>query len=203
MEICDAIKKKRLFPFFDFAYQGFGDGLEKDASILPLFLKNGVECAIAVSHAKNFGIYGERCGALFFICQNENAAERIGSHIKVIIRGMYSSPPCHGARIVSTILQNSELKVHWEHELLAMRQRIAEMRAAFGCGLQTKISSSDFNFLATQKGMFSYTGLNEQQVDRLMRDYGIYLPKDGRINVAGLNSENLEYVTDAILAVWR
>jgi aspartate aminotransferase len=200
-EIFDRVKKKRLFPFFDLAYQGFGDNLVQDVAPLTHFLQNQEACAIAVSHAKNFGIYSERCGALFIVCQDGAEAKRVGSRVKMIIRGLYSNPPLHGAHIVATILQDKELRGHWEQELATMRERITEMRKALAIGLQTKSSTSAFDFMATQKGMFSYTGLSEKQVGQLIADYGIYMPTDGRINVAGLNSENLEYVVDAILSV--
>ena len=196
-KICAVMQERSLFPFFDFAYQGFAENLVQDTAALRPFLQSGMECAVAVSHSKNFGLYAERCGALFMICKEVEAAKRVGSQIKVLIRGLYSNPPCHGARIVAKILGDSELTEIWEKEVAGMRTRISEMRQALAHGL----SSGSFDFLAHQKGMFSYTGLNEGQVERLIAEYGIYMPKDGRINVAGLNHENLEYVTQAILAV--
>lgn len=199
-EICKLMKEKTLFPFFDCAYQGFGEDLEKDVASVRHFLKSDLQFALAVSHAKNFGLYAERAGALYFVCRDEDQAHRVGSHIKMVIRGLYSNPPCHGARIVSTILQDPELKEHWEKELTVMKERITEMRHALSSQLQTKSTSRSFDFLARQKGMFSYTGLEKEQVERLISDYGIYLPKDGRINVAGLNTKNLDYVADAIIA---
>lgn len=200
-EICTLMQERDLFPFFDLAYQGFGSGLEKDTAALSLFLSKGMEFAVAVSHAKNFGLYAERCGALYFVCREAQEAQNVGSQIKILIRGFYSSPPCHGARIVAAILQDSELKKHWLQELNAMRERIQEMRIALVAGLQAKTSTPDFAFLRRQNGMFSYTGLSEPQVERLIVEYGIYMPKDGRINVAGLNAENLDYVIDSLLAV--
>lgn len=200
-EIFDKIEQKNIFPFFDLAYQGLGDSIEKDVAILPSFLERGLECAVAVSHAKNFGLYGERCGALFFNCKNGASVKSVGSRIKMIIRGLYSNPPCHGARIVTTVLQDKELMQQWRNELEGMRERISEMRKTLVLSLQVKGSTSHFDFMSAQKGMFSYTGLEENQVERLIAEYGIYLPKDGRINVAGLNSQNIDYVVDAILAV--
>lgn len=200
-EIYEKLEQKQLFPFFDFAYQGFGEGLEQDTAPLELFMQTGQECALAVSHAKNFGLYSERVGALFMVCRHEESAKRVGTRIRVIIRSLYSNPPRHGARVVATILHDEVLRKHWEHEVATMRERIGEMRKALTAGLQLKTTKTTFDFLTTQKGMFSYTGLNEKQVARLIADYGIYLPKDGRINIAGLNSENLDYVLEAILAV--
>lgn len=200
-EIFKKMEERELFPFFDFAYQGFAEGLEQDASVLRLFLQSKRECMIAVSHAKNFGLYAERCGALFVVCKNREAVERIGSRMRVIIRGLYSNPPCHGARIITTILEDPELKAEWRQELEGMRTRITQMRKSLVQRLEGRTSLATLNSLSLQKGMFSYTGLSENQVERLTAEYGIYLPKDGRINVAGLNEENLDYVTDAIIEV--
>jgi aspartate aminotransferase len=202
-EICEIMKKRKLFAFFDFAYQGFGEDLEKDAAPLSLFLQNSLEFAVAVSHAKNFGLYGERCGVLFMACHEEEEALSIGSRIKVIIRSLYSNPPRHGAEIIATILQDEELKQLWIKELEEMRGRIDAMRNSLVLGLQSKAASSQFDFLLKQRGMFSYIGLNETQVEKLIADYGIYMTKKGRINVAGLNSENLDYVIDAILKAYN
>lgn len=197
--ICERIKEKQLFPLIDFAYQGFGFDPQSDASSVRLFLNAGIPCVVAVSHSKNFGLYAERTGALYFLCSSSEQAKRIGSHVKLVIRGLYSNPPCHGSRIVATILQNKELKNEWLNELSSMRGRIFEMRQVLISLLEKK--SNCFTFLKNQQGMFSYTGLNSDQVSRLIADYGIYLPKDGRINVAGLNQINITYVADAILAV--
>lgn len=199
-EILDIIKKREIFPFFDFAYQGFGEGIEEDAASIRLALENEMDFAVAVSHSKNFGLYAERTGVLFFICRGLQEAKRIGSRLKVLIRGLYSNPPCHGARIVQTILASPELKAVWETQVNQMRARIVEMRNRLANELQKKSGNSQFDFLSKQKGMFSYTGLSKEQVDRLIGDYGIYLPKDGRINIAGLNTSNIGYVVDAIIA---
>ena len=188
------MREKRIFPFFDFAYQGFGEGLDQDAQALRTFMQSGLECVVAVSYAKNFGLYAERCGVLFVACQDSNEAGRVGSKIRVIIRGLYSNPPCHGARIVTKILEDPHLKEDWERELLGMRLRISEMRLKLAKGLNKE-------FLSQQKGMFSYTGLDAREVKQLADSYGIYMPHDGRINVAGLNGDNLSYVIDAILKI--
>lgn len=185
------MKEREIFPFFDFAYQGFGEGLDRDAQALRVFIQSGLECIVATSYAKNFGLYAERCGALFVACRNQEETARVGSKIRVIIRGLYSNPPCHGARVVTEILGDPQLRDEWEKELLGMRTRISEMRSALARGLKKE-------FLANQKGMFSYTGLSPLEVEQLTSVYGIYMPHDGRINVAGLNADNLSYVIDAI-----
>lgn len=199
--LCAIIAKKRIFPFFDFAYQGFGEGLEKDAAPLRLFLDKNLEFAAAISHAKNFGIYAERCGALFVVCSEEKIAKRVASRVKVIARGFYSNPAVHGARIVATILQDAALKMQWQEELNSMLMRIQGMRKSLTEELQRLMGPSAFRFLFSQKGMFSYTGLSAEQVERLIAEYAIYLPSDGRINVAGLNDKNLSYVARSIAAV--
>ncbi|MCC5831631.1 MAG: aspartate/tyrosine/aromatic aminotransferase [Chlamydiales bacterium] len=198
-EILRLIEVRNLFPFFDFAYQGFGVDPERDAAAIRLFARSGRQFAVAVSHSKNFGLYAERTGALYFVCSDEREAKKIGSRIKMVIRGLYSNPPCHGGRLVSLILQDEELKSHWLEELTSMRGRISQMRKTLVAMLETE--SKRFDFLAGQLGMFSYTGLDHETVERLIADYGIYLPRDGRINVAGLNQKNVRYVADAILAV--
>lgn len=198
-EICSIVKERELFPFFDFAYQGFGKDPESDSAAIRLFVKAGLQCAVAVSHSKNFGLYAERSGVLFFVCDSADEARRVGARLKVVIRGMYSNPPCHGARLVQRILCDEVLKTQWLEELASMRVRITEMRRMLSACL--KEGSDRFDFIEHQLGMFSYTGLMPGQVERLASEYGIYMPKDGRINVAGLNSENMHYVADATLSV--
>ncbi|NGX54739.1 MAG: Aspartate aminotransferase [Chlamydiae bacterium] len=196
-ELCALIKKRRLIPFFDNAYQGFGESIEKDVAPIRLFVKEGLEVLIAASYSKNFGLYAERTGVLFTVCQDGKVAKRVGSQIKKCVRGIYSTPPCHGARIVATVLKDPKLRKLWEAELATMRCRIEETRNAFLTALKAK-GLQKFEFLEKQRGMFSYTGLKQHEVDKLIAEYAIYMPGDGRVNVAGLNSENLDYVVDAI-----
>ncbi|MCH9608454.1 MAG: Aspartate aminotransferase [Chlamydiales bacterium] len=185
------IKKRSLFLMFDLAYQGFGRGIEEDVEAVRYFLQEGVEFAVCASHSKNFGLYAERTGALFISCLTEDESEIVGSHIRPIIRGLYSNPPCHGARIVTHILKNPPLRCLWEKELEAVRQRISEMRIL----LSSKLS---LDFLQKQLGMFAYAGFEKGVVQKLRDDYGVYLPGDGRINVAGLNPKTIESITSAI-----
>ncbi len=199
-ELSKLIKKQNIIPFFDIAYQGFGRGLEEDAFSIRQFYQDGHELFIANSFSKNFGLYGERVGTALFITDDNQAAARVGSHIKKIIRGNYSNPPLHGALIVAAILNDAELKTAWEKELAAMRERLKAMREELAKGLLAK-GAKEFEFLLKQMGIFSYLGLSEKQVLRLKSDFAIYMPLDGRINVAGLNQENMAYVIDAILAV--
>ncbi len=201
-ELSSLIKTKQLLPFFDIAYQGFGEGLEEDAAPIRYFTdidQHHLLCAY--TYAKNMGLYGERVGALFAVTQNKEITAKTASHIKQIIRSMYSNPPIHGSSIVKTVLQNEELKKEWIHELISMKERVNEMRKAFVTGLLSKGRDTHFQFLTTkQTGLFAYTGLNHDQIHRLRQDFGIYIP-EGRINLAGLNSNNMDYVIESILSV--
>jgi aspartate/tyrosine/aromatic aminotransferase len=199
-DIIKAVQERALLPFIDFAYQGFGSGIQEDAWAVREFVNAGIECVVASSYSKNFGLYAERTGALFFHCKSHEGAKNVESQVKVVIRGLYSNPPCHGARIVAAILGESSLKKQWEEEADAMRNRILEMRRALVSTL-ADLGKKEYSFMERQKGMFSYTGLNPDSVERLIQEYGIYLPKDGRVNIAGINHENLEYIASAIADV--
>lgn len=200
-ELSDLIKAQRVIPFFDFAYQGFAVDPETDARPIRYFVQEGHELLVAHSFSKNFGLYGERVGALSIVTADGELSKRVGSHIKQLIRGNYSMPPLQGQRIVKTILSDAKLKEEWHHELANMRVRIQEMRKAFVSGLQAKGGDHQFQFMKHQNGMFSFSGLVPSQVTRLQKEYGIYMPQNGRINVAGINAHNLEYVIDAITTV--
>jgi aspartate/tyrosine/aromatic aminotransferase len=197
------IRSKRLIPFFDLAYQGFGRSLEEDVEAVRLFAKEGHEMLLAVSLSKNFSLYAERVGALFVTCESHKIAEHVLSKMKIISRRSFSNPPLHGAGIVATILNSTALRNEWEKELSLMRGRIDTMRKTFSAELMRKAKKTDFSFLQERRGLFCFTGLTEAQVNRLIKEFGIYMPSDGRINVAGLNSENLDYVVDAIIAVLK
>ncbi|NGX60772.1 MAG: Aspartate aminotransferase [Chlamydiae bacterium] len=195
-EIAGIMRKRSLFPFFDFAYQGFGVGVNEDAASIRRFLEKDLSFLVAVSHSKNFGLYAERAGAVYAVSSSPDEAKAVGSQIRRIIRGIYSNPPCHGARIVEHILGNPERRREWEAQLQGIRERIRQMRQGFVEALSARSISCEF--LNQQLGMFSYTGLQKNQVERLREEFGIYLLGDGRINVAGLNDQNLEYVANAI-----
>ena len=199
-EIFHLITKHELIPFFDFAYQGFGQSIEQDAEPIRYFASQEKEFFVANSYSKNMGLYGERAGSLIYFSESKEIANKVGSNFKQIIRGSYSNPPRHGAEIVATILQNPGLKSEWMHELANMKERINSMRKALVANLLAK-GNQDFSFLNHQKGIFSYCGLTQDQVHLLRQDHGIYMPSDGRINVAGLNWQNMDYVIDAILTV--
>jgi aspartate/tyrosine/aromatic aminotransferase len=197
-KILEVIQKRHIFPLFDMAYQGFGKGLDADAAVVRLFKDAGVEMAVAVSYSKNFGLYAERTGVLFFLCKENRDKERVLSQIKVLIRGNYSNPPAHGVKIIKKILQNKELTASWKTELEGMRLRIGKMRKTLVVALQKKVPTMGIESIAQAQGMFAFTGLSSAQVDTLISKYSIYMTQDGRINLAGLNDTNLEYVVEAI-----
>jgi len=201
MELSTLIKKQKIIPFFDFAYQGFKTSPEDDAFPIRYFLSQGHELLVANSFAKNFGLYGERVGTLSVLTKNKNSAPKAASLIKQRIRSNYSNPPRHGAELIAEILASYELTKTWVTELANMRDRLKEMRHTLQAGLQAKGDGMDWTFLKNQFGFFSFCGLNHGQVHRLIKDYAIYVPANGRINVAGLNAHNMDYVVDAILEV--
>jgi aspartate/tyrosine/aromatic aminotransferase len=198
-ELSRAMKSKNLVPFFDFAYQGLGDGLEIDAGAVRLFVEEGHEMLVAYSCSKNFSMYGQRVGALFAVNGSDGIKTSVGSQIKRIIRAIYSNPPAHGARIVERILRDSELKKLWEKDLADVRMRVDTMRQLLIQRLSAKSKDMDLAHLKKHKGMFSFIELNQEQVQTLIDKYAVYLSGSGRINVAGLNAENIDYVVDSII----
>ncbi len=199
--LCALFKAKQLIAFFDFAYQGFACGIEEDAEAIRHFMKNGLEMLIAVSNAKNFAIYGERVGCLFIVTETARIAEHVSSRVKQMIRVNYSNPPLHGAKMVACVLSTSSLRQQWESEVKEMRERISTLRLALAERLAGKSRDVDYSYLRRGRGMFCYTGLTKAQVDRMMKEYAIYMPSDGRINVCGLNQKNLDDVVNAIATV--
>ncbi|XP_003690950.1 aspartate aminotransferase, mitochondrial [Apis florea] len=198
-ELAELIKKRNLFPFFDMAYQGFASGnLEKDAFAVRYFVKNGIDIMLAQSYAKNMGLYGERVGALSVITSNKDEAARVLSQLKIIIRPAYSNPPINGSRIVSEILQDSELRKQWLIDIKTMANRIISMRQTLTNSLKKCGSSRDWSHITNQIGMFCFTGLTTPEAEKLIKDYSIYLTKDGRISVAGITTKNVNYIAQAM-----
>lgn len=200
-ELVDIIKHRALIPFLDIAYQGFGESLHEDAIAVRLLANAEVPVFIASSFSKSFSLYGERVGALTIVTANRDEATRVLSQVKRLIRTNYSNPPTHGAAIVASILRDADLRALWERELAGMRDRIKAMRERLVDGLRRHGVPRDFSFLLRQRGMFSYTGLTPEQVERLRREYGIYAVATGRICVAALNTSNIEYVCGALASV--
>lgn len=193
--ISAVILKKKLFPIFDDAYQGFGDSLEGDRGAIELFLKEGHEMGIVFSCSKNFGLYGERVGAAFWVGQKEGGVSNLASNVQILIRGMYSNPPTVGAQLVATVFQNPQILKKWQDELSEMRHYIQEMKKAFAA------KAEPFAKIKEQKGFFALLPLSEAQILRLRQEFGVYLLLDGRINLAGLTLEKLDFVVKSILAV--
>lgn len=195
-----------LLPLVDFAYQGFGTGLREDAAWLSAMLGPDTDLLICSSFSKNFGLYNERVGALTVVTAGKAATEAVLSQVKTVIRANYSNPPAHGASIVTTIMDDPALRKQWEAELTAMRDRINGMRKAFAAALDQrgiKLSPRGNAFITEQKGMFSFSGLTKQQVQKLKDDYAIYIVGSGRINVAGMTDATMASLCDAIAAVTR
>ncbi|WP_043532413.1 aromatic amino acid transaminase [Litchfieldella xinjiangensis] len=200
-QVLEVVKDRKLLPLIDFAYQGFGDGLDEDAYGVRLLAENLDEALITSSCSKNFGLYRERTGALIAIAGDNEQMENVRSQIAIVARENYSNPPAHGGAIVAEILESAELAKQWREELTEMRNRINGLRRDFVEALKPFELDEKYAFIAEQRGMFSYTGLSPEQVDRLREEFGIYMVRSGRANVAGLASENLPYVAKAIAAV--
>lgn len=197
-QILEVIQQRRLLPLIDLAYQGFGDGLEEDAYSVRLLAENLNEMLITQSCSKNFGIYRERTGTLIVVAGDEAKALDVQSQVAKMARANYSNPPAHGSTIVTTIAGSDQLRQQWQDEVAAMRQRIADLRQKLVKGLQAQGLGNRFDFIAEQRGMFSYTGLKPAQVDYLRDRYSIYMVGSGRANIAGLNDDNIDHVCQAI-----
>lgn len=202
-EIASIVKARNLVPFLDIAYQGFGDGLAQDAAVVRLFANANISMLISSSFSKSFSLYGERVGALTLVTASADESTRVLSQVKRVIRTNYSNPPIHGGSVVSRVLNNPELFQLWEDELGGMRDRIREMRHQLVDKLRDRAPDHDFSFVLTQRGMFSYSGLNAEQVEQLRAEHGIYAVSSGRICVAALNSGNIDYVASAIASVLK
>lgn len=199
--LADVVRSRALLPFFDIAYQGFGDGLEEDAFAMRHFADEGIHFLVASSFSKNFSLYGERCGSLNVVCADAKEADTVLGQLKAAIRRNYSSPSTHGARIVSAVLGNAELFTAWREELTAMRVRIKAMRQGLHAALVSRMPEGNFDYVLQQHGMFSYTGLTPAQVRTLREEFGVYLVGSGRLCMAALTQDTVEPAADAIAKV--
>jgi aromatic-amino-acid transaminase len=199
--VIETVKARDLVPILDLAYQGFGDGIAEDGLAVRLFLDAGLDFFVATSFSKNFSLYGERVGALHVVCGSQEEAGRVLSQLKRVIRTNYSNPPTHGAQVVTMVLNTPDLRRQWEQELAAMRERIKKMRHALRDKLEHAGFKGDLSFITRQRGMFSYSGLNKEQMQRLRGEFGIYGVDSGRICVAALNDANIGVVVAAIAKV--
>lgn len=203
-ELSQLIKKKNLYPFFDMAYQGFATGsVDDDSFAVRQFLEDGHNICLSQSYAKNMGLYGERAGAFTLVCKDKEEASRVGSQMKILIRPLYSSPPIHGARLVTTILSDTELRAEWLGDVKVMADRIITMRQKLKEGLIREGSTHNWEHITDQIGMFCFTGMKPEQVEKITNDFSVYLTKDGRVSVAGLSSQNVDYLASAMHAVTK
>lgn len=200
-EIANIANKQGFTPFIDIAYQGLSTGIDEDAAGVRLMADAVPELIVASSCSKNFGLYRDRVGAVAVVSDNTKNAEVLSSQLMNVIRGIYSMPPNHGGAIVRTILSDEALTKTWLTELGVMRDRINGMRDAISSGMANRLGNNRFDFIREQRGMFSFLGINKAQIATLQQQYSIYLVDSSRINVAGLNKANIDYVCDAVAAV--
>ena len=191
-KVVEVVKARQLIPFLDIAYQGFGDGIDADATAVRQFADADLTFLISSSFSKSFSLYGERVGALSLVAADKEESGRVLSQLKRVIRTNYSNPPTHGGTVVAQVLTSPELRAEWETELGEMRERIRAMRAALVAKLKERGVARDFGFVMQQRGMFSYSGLTAAQVDRLREEHGIYAVSTRRICVAALNNRNID-----------
>ena len=200
--IAELAERQGFLPLIDMAYQGFASGLDDDARGPRLLLERLPEAILCTSCSKNFGLYRERIGAISVIAPNAEQTRIAGSVMLGQIRNIYSMPPAHGAAIVARILAQPELTALWQQELAAMRERISQIREQAAQRLVAAASGRDFNFIAGQRGMFSFLGIAPAEIDRLREEFGVYLIASSRANIAGLNPGNLDHFVAAMTALF-
>lgn len=204
IKISEICKKRQLYVFFDMAYQGFASGdINRDAHAVRYFVESGHDICLAQSFAKNMGLYGERCGAYTVVCKDQEEAARVLSQLKIIIRPMISNPPIHGARIAMKILTDPELRKQWLIDVKGMADRIISMRTQLKDSLAKEGSTRNWDHIVNQIGMFCFTGISPEQVDKLTNEYSVYLTRDGRISMAGITTKNVEYLAHALHEVTK
>ncbi len=200
-QVADVVKTSQLVAFLDMAYQGFGDSIEQDGALIAQFMATGAAFFVATSFSKSFSLYGERVGALSVVCTDKDECIRVLSQLKIVIRTNYSNPPTFGAQLVATVLSTPALHAQWEGELKGMRERIRATRHALMAKLTAAGVHGDLSYIVQQKGMFSYSGLNIEQMQRLRSEFGVYGIDSGRICVAAINSKNIDAVVAALAKV--
>ena len=200
-QLADITVKQGFLPLFDFAYQGFGNGLDEDAFGIRYFAEKVKNFFVANSFSKNFGLYNERVGSLTLVAENADEASKAFSQMKICVRANFSNPPAHGAAIVTKILSTPELHKLWISEVTEMRERINGYRGKFVAALKAKGVKQNFDFIKEQRGMFSYTGLAVEEVLELRNDYSIYFVNSGRISLAGINGKNIDRLCQSFAEV--
>ena len=201
--IADLALERGFIPFIDTAYQGLGDGLDEDAYGLRMMAERLPELVVASSCSKNFGLYRERTGSITFIAGSAEQADIVASQAMSVARQIYSMPPAHGALLVSLILGDQQLRTNWEAELTEVRERIQSMRTLLADNIQNNAAGKDFSHIKQQRGMFSFLGLNTAQLDQLREEYGVYIVSSSRVNLAGINSSNIDYLSSSIMSVLK
>ncbi len=200
-QVVASVKARNLTAFLDMAYQGFGFGIQEDGAVIQKFVDAGLSFLVSTSFSKSFSLYGERVGALSVLCESKEEAAKVLSQLKIAIRTNYSNPPIHGGTVVATVLGTPELRAQWEQELAEMRDRIKVMRQTLVDGLKAAGVQADMSFITKQIGMFSYSGLTKDQMVRLRNEFGVYGTDTGRMCVAAMNSQNIDYICKAVAAV--
>lgn len=200
-KVLDVIKQKQLIAFMDIAYQGFGQDMDKDAYAIRRAVELGLSFFVSNSFSKNLSLYGERVGGLSVVCGSEDEAKLVQGQLQFTIRRIYSSPPSHGGRVVDIVMNDEALFDEWVGEVYVMRDRIRDMRAKLREVLESKVAHKNFAYLTDQQGMFSFTGLTPKQVQRLQDEFAVYMVSNGRMCVAGLNTDNIDYVANAMASV--
>ncbi|WP_118986597.1 amino acid aminotransferase [Photorhabdus sp. CRCIA-P01] len=200
-QVVQIVKERELLPFLDIAYQGLGDGMEKDAYAIRAMATAGLPCLVSNSFSKIFSMYGERVGGLSVISDDEQTKERVLGQLKAGVRRVYSSPPSFGAQVVAKVLADPVLKAQWLTEVEHMRLRILEMRTVLVDVLKTALPEKNFEYFLKQRGMFSYTGFSQKQVDRLRQEFAVYLVGNGRVCMAGVNHQNVARIAETFAVV--
>lgn len=199
--VLDVVKTKELIAFMDIAYQGFGEDMDNDAYAIRKAVELGLSFFVSNSFSKNLSLYGERVGGLSVVCATADDAKLVQGQLQFTVRRIYSSPPSHGGHVVDIVMNDEKLFNDWVAEVYVMRDRIREMRQKLRDVLESKVQGRSFEYLTTQQGMFSFTGLTPEQVQRLQDEFGVYMVSNGRMCVAGLNSRNIDYVANAMATV--
>ena len=202
-QVLEVIQKHELIPFMDIAYQGFGEDMESDVYAIRKAVDMGLPLFVSNSFSKNLSLYGERVGGLSVVCPTAEEADTVFGQLTFTARRIYSSPPSHGGRIVDIVMNDEKLHEQWVSEVYAMRDRIKAMRVKLKSVLEAKVPGRDFDYLTRQNGMFSFTGLTPEQVERLQTEFGVYMISNSRMCVAGLNINNIDYVANAMAEVLK
>ena len=202
-KVLEVIKQRELIAFMDIAYQGFGKDMDSDAYAIRKAVDMGLSIFVSNSFSKNLSLYGERVGGLSVVCPTEDEAKRVFGQLTFTVRRIYSSPPSHGGRVVDIVMNDEALHEQWVGEVYGMRDRIKAMRMKLKSVLEAKVPGRNFDYLTEQNGMFSFTGLTPEQVERLQSEFGIYMVSNSRMCVAGLNVSNVDYVANAMAEVLK